>query len=88
MNAAGTKLGSHPFAEGAEILDVSDGQGARIYPSRLAGLELTDSMVKYHSLNGSGEIETLVLNDVTGDAYRYGILTRMESCLLYTSRCV
>lgn len=36
-------------------------------------------MVKYHSLNGSGEIETLVLNDVTGDAYRYGILTRMES---------
>ena len=79
VNAAGTKLGSHPFAEGAEILDVSDGQGARIYPSRLAGLELTDSMVKYHSLNGSGEIETLVLNDVTGDAYRYGILTRMES---------
>ena len=33
----------------------------------------------YYSLNGSGEIDRMVLNNATGDAYRYGVLTHMES---------
>ncbi len=78
VNKEGTRLDKYTFAQGAEILDVSDGRGAVIYPSRLAGLSLDRGEIKYYSLNPQGEIETLILNDVTGDAYQYGIITRFE----------
>jgi hypothetical protein len=76
VNTAGTKLGSYTFASDAEILDVSGKtQAKRIYPSRLAGVKLTDRMVKYYMLNNQGEISRLILNDVTGDLHSYGMLT-------------
>lgn len=78
VNKEGTKLDKYTFAQGAEILDVSEGRGAVLYPSRLAGLSLDRSEIKYYSLNPQGEIEALILNDVTGDAYQYGIITRFE----------
>ncbi|MEY8318145.1 S-layer homology domain-containing protein [Oscillospiraceae bacterium 50-58] len=74
----GTRLDKYAFAQGAEILDVSENRGTVIYPSRLAGLNLGSGKVKYYSLNPQGEIETLILNDVTGDAYHYGIITRFD----------
>lgn len=78
VSSDGTRLDQYTFAQGAEILDISGGQGAVIYPSRLAGLTLSSGKVRWYSLNPQGEIETLILNDVTGDAYQYGILTRFE----------
>ena len=78
VNREGTKLDKYAFAQGAEILDVSEDRGAVIYPARLAGLNLNSGKVKYYALNPQGEIETLILNDVTGDAYHYGIITRFE----------
>lgn len=78
VNREGTKLDKYPFAQGVEILDVSEGRGAVIYPARLAGLNLGSGKVKHYSLNPQGEIETLILNDVTGDAYQYGIITRFD----------
>ena len=74
----GAKLGQYAFAPGAEILDVSENRGAVIYPARLAGLDLDRGKVRYYSLNPQGEIETLILNDVTGDACQYGLITRFE----------
>lgn len=78
VNQEGTRLDKYAFAQGVEILDVSDGRGAVVSPSRLAGLNLGSGKVKYYSLNPQGEIETLILNDVTGDAYQYGIITRFD----------
>lgn len=78
VNSAGSKLGQYAFAGNAEILDVSGKRGAAVHPARLAGLDLDSGKVRYYSLNAQGEIETLVLDDVTGDAYHYGILTRFE----------
>ncbi len=78
VNKDGTRLDKYAFAQEAEILDISEGRGAVLYPSRLAGLSLDHSDIKYYSLNPQGEIETLILNDVTGDAYQYGIITRFE----------
>ena len=78
VNQEGTKLDKYAFAQGAEILDVSEDRGAVIYPARLAGLNLNSGKVKYYALNPQGEIEPLILNDVTGDAYHYGIITRFE----------
>ncbi len=77
VNSGGTKIGSTPLADGVEILDVYEGSGTRIFPSRLAGITLNKDMVLYYTLNGSGEIDRLILEDVTGDNYHYGILTDM-----------
>lgn len=78
VNRDGTKLGKYSFAQGIRILDVSDHRGIIVYPSRLANLELTSGMVRYCGLNGQGEIEKLILDDVTGDAYHYGVLIGVE----------
>lgn len=77
VNSEGTKIGSTPLADGVEILDVYEGSGTRIFPSRLAGITLNKDMVLYYTLNVSGEIDRLILEDVTGDNYHYGILTDM-----------
>lgn len=77
VNSEGTKISSTPLADGVEILDVYEGSGTRIFPSRLAGITLNKDMVLYYTLNGSGEIDRLILEDVTGDNYHYGILTDM-----------
>ena len=77
VNSEGTKIGSTPLADGVEIMDVYEGSGTRIFPSRLAGITLNKDMVLYYTLNGSGEIDRLILEDVTGDNYHYGILTDM-----------
>lgn len=68
-------IGSVDFAEDVEILDIADDTtGTKVYPSRIAGLTLTSSDVDYVEYNTQGEITRLVLDDVTGDAYDYGIV--------------
>ena len=74
----GARVGDRRFADGAEILDVTGSSAVKIFPSRLAGLNLTRDNVTYYSLNGSGEIDRLILNDATGDAGQFGILIRMD----------
>ena len=78
VSADGTKLGKYTFAEDVEILDVSGKYGVTLYPSRLAGVNLTGDMVRYYSLNSLGQIDTLILEEVTGDMYQYGVLTFLE----------
>ena len=75
----GTKVGDVPFARGAEILDVTGSQAVKIFPSRLAGVNLTREKIIYYSRNGSGEIDRMILNDATGDADQYGLLIRMDT---------
>lgn len=78
VNSDATKIGNTPLASDVEILDVYGGNGTRIFPERLAGLTLTQGMVSYYTLNGSGEIDRMILKDVTGDSYSYGLLTRLD----------
>ena len=76
MSADGTSIGSHALASNVEILDTyGDTQTLRVYPSRLAGVNLTSGMVRWYSTNAQGEIDRLILNDVTGDLHQYGVLT-------------
>ena len=75
----GTRIGSLHFAQGAEILDVTGSSAVKLFPSRLAGITLKQDMVTYYSLNGSGEIDRMILDDATGDAGQYGVLIGMES---------
>lgn len=77
-NSNGTRIGQRALAADVEILDVSGSAGLRISPQRLAGISFNSAMVRYYSLNGAGEIDRLILNDVTGDLAHYGVLTQME----------
>ena len=74
----GAELGDYHFAPDASILDVADGQGAIYRPERLAGVALSSGAVRYYSLNSQGEIDQMILENVTGDMYQYGVLTRRE----------
>jgi len=73
VDSKGSKLGEYKFADDAEILDVRDGQAAIITPLRLANVKVNDIILR--KLNAAGEIETLILDDVTGDASTYALLT-------------
>ena len=68
----GTGVGAYKFAAGAQILD-TDGSGGyvRVYPSRLAGAKLSGEDVWYYTLNAAGDIDRMVLQNVTGDTRDY-----------------
>ncbi len=79
VNAAGTALGSLSFADNIEILDAdSSGNYAKIYPSRIAGTYFTNSNISYYLLDSRGKISKLILNNATGDIYKYGFVTKVE----------
>lgn len=78
ISADGSKLGDYDFAENIEIMDTYEDMGLKVYPSRLAGVRLTKEMVRYYSLNPQGEIQHLILDDVTGDMHQYGMMTDVQ----------
>ena len=79
VSSDGTSLGSYAFADGVEILDTdSEGGYARIYPSRLTGAKLSGDDVRCYTLNSKGEIDRLILNEVTGDTYQYVYLSGID----------
>ena len=68
----GSSFAGHDFADGVQILDTDENGGyARIYPSRLAGAKLSGDDVRYYSLDANGDIDRLVLHEVTGDTWEY-----------------
>ena len=79
VSADGSTLGKYTLAGDVEILD-TDAQGGyvRIYPSRLAGETLSGEDVRYYTLNASGEIDRLILNEVTGDTLQYVYLSSVS----------
>lgn len=78
VSSDGTRMGSYDFAANVEILDTYGERGVRIYPDRLAGMEITSSMVRYYLLDGNGDISRLILKDATGDMHTYGVITSVS----------
>lgn len=78
------KLGSTKLASDIKIMDVGaidsdlSSQYAVIYPQRLDNVKISSSDVMYYSKNTNGEIDNLILQNVTGDALEYGIVTNAE----------
>ncbi len=76
FSAADRTLGDYKLANDVEILDTTpEGSGETVRLERLDGVTLSDSDIRYYALNDRGEIDRLVLNDVTGDVWTYGCLT-------------
>ena len=75
VNENATALGNMALADDVQILDTSTGGVAgTVRPSRLSGTKLNMLNVRYYTLNDNGEIDRLILNDVTGDLWKYGVL--------------
>ena len=73
-------LGSTPLADDVEILDTTTGGAAgTVRPSRLSGVNLKASDVRYYTTNPQGQIDKLILNDVTGDLWYYGVLDDVKN---------
>ena len=68
------------LADDVQILDTSTGGVAgTVRPSRLSGVNLKASDVRYYTTNPQGQIDTLILNDVTGDLWYYGVLDDVKN---------
>lgn len=74
------KLGSYTVASDAQILDIGTTDSGdssvycRIYPQRLDGVKISSSQVLYYQKNTAGEIDKMILKDVTGDGFSYGLM--------------
>ena len=80
INASATALGEYALADDVQILDTtSEGVAGTVRPSRLAGTNLNFLNVRYYTLNEQGEIDRLILNDVTGDLWSYGVLDDVKN---------
>lgn len=81
VSAANYTIGSSKLASNVKILDtvMNDSYDftmcKRIYLQRLDGMTLDASKVMYAAKDASGEIYEMILKDVTGDAYSYGMIT-------------
>lgn len=74
-------LGSNKIADNINIIDVATaGKNdpslyKKIHPSRVDGVSMNSNKIIYSHKNSNGEIDSLILSDVTGDVYTYGYLT-------------
>ncbi len=73
VSSDGKTLGSKKFASDVHILDYHKGTYTKVYPSRLSGMILLNTMIKYYATDASGEITEMILYNATGDMDTYGI---------------
>ena len=80
INDTATALGGYALADDVQILDTtSEGLAGTVRPGRIAGTELNALTVRYYTLNEQGQIDRLILNDVTGDLWKYGVLDDVKN---------
>ena len=80
ISADGTALGDAALASDVEILDTTaEGLAGTVSPSRLSGVTLSASDVRYYTVDGNGAIDRLILNDATGDLWTYGVLDDIKN---------
>lgn len=80
VDADNMKIGSQKLAPNCRILDTIGNQLSTplykaVYAQRLDGVEIKSSNVRYYIINAQNEITDLILVNVTGDFYSYGVVT-------------
>lgn len=79
------KIGTRSVSKDVKILDVASEYNesavlyTRTFMQRIDGLDLTESQVVYYDTDSNGEISELILRNVTGDMYSYGVVTSRSS---------
>ena len=86
INNTATALGDYALADDVQILETtSEGLAGTVRPSRIAGTKLNALTVRYYTLNEQGQIDRLILNDVTGDLWKYGVLDDVKNLAVNAS---
>ena len=85
VDAQAMKIGSTKLADDCKILDTAGYYTTdaplykQIYAQRLDGVDIAASSVRHCEKNSAGEITELILMDVTGDCYEYGMVMGASS---------
>lgn len=85
VSYSGMAIGTKSVASDVRIIDIAKTAGSatpmytRTYMQRIDGMNLTSSQVMYYNTNSSGEINEMILQNVTSDAFSYGIVTGTDS---------
>ena len=84
VNAKAGTIGDYDLADDVKILDTAGTEKddipayKKIYPQRLDKITIDPANVLYSSKNNNGEIDELILKNVTGDMYTYGVVIKSE----------
>jgi len=85
VDAEARYIGNTPVADSATILDVvlcginEKGSYATVFLQQMDDMDIANNQVLYYEVNGAGQITKMILNDVTGECYEYGIITEATS---------
>lgn len=80
VNYTKRTIGGKGVSEDVKIIDTAKLAGnniavyARIYLQRIDGIELAANNVVYYSTNSAGQIDEMILQNVTGDMFDYGMV--------------
>ena len=92
VDAASGSIGSYKLASDVKILDVNstayDDPTAycSVFLQRLDGVKLSGGSIAYAGKNSSGEYNEIILKNVTGDIYEYGVVIKAENTTSGTIR--
>lgn len=84
FNAESMYIGNYVVSKHVDIIDIgtTDNNKSALYvtvePQRLDGVRLSSSNILYYEMNEKNAITKLVLKNVTGDYYSYGIVTKVN----------
>ena len=77
------KLGNYLLSDNVKIIETSTVKSdeaasvAPVYPQRLNGINISSRDILYVSKDSVGNIDGLILNNITGDINTYGIMTKV-----------
>lgn len=84
FNSESMYIGNYAVSKHVDIIDIgtTDNTKSALYvvvePQRLDGVRLSSSDILYYEMNEKNAITKLVLKNVTGDYYSYGIVTKVQ----------
>ena len=73
-----SKIGTTSIANNVKIIDTFSDQVTSLDRQRLSGLTLNSNDMKYYTLNAAGEIDSMILNNLSGDFNTYGVITEVD----------
>jgi len=86
VNSEENTIGSFKVASDVKIIDISGYQSGinepmkytALFLQRIDGVNLSANSVLYAGYNEKKEIDTLILKEVSGDMYEYGLVTKLS----------
>lgn len=79
FSSDGKYFGENKLASNVKILDIYEDNYVSVNSKRLVNTSIHTSSVIYYEKNKQGAISQLILSEVTGDQFEYGILTGFAS---------